>query len=236
MPRSARGRPSKRPRGDAPGPCACRPALPAVLFLSMGPTFVPALDRALGALAPAWVWRWSEALLTTLVLFGPGRRFFRPGWAALRHLAPDMNTLVMIGTGRPGSSAFWYSSSLTSSLLRPETSTSTRPASSSPSSSSASSSRSSPRGGPRPLSASSSACRPKPPGSCATAGRWTCPSPGSFRGDLVVVRPGERLPVDGEVRQGESRVDESMLTGEPVPVAKRQGTGSSAAPSTSTGC
>ena len=70
-----------------------------VLFLSMGPTFVPALDRALGALAPAWVWRWSEALLTTLVLFGPGRRFFRPGWAALRHLAPDMNTLVMIGTG-----------------------------------------------------------------------------------------------------------------------------------------
>ena len=54
-------------------------------------------------------------------------------------------------------------------------------------------------------------------------------------GDLVVVRPGERLPVDGEVREGESRVDESMLTGEPVPVAKAPGTGSSVGRSTSTG-
>ena len=42
-------------------------------------------------------------------------------------------------------------------------------------------------------------------------------------GDRVVVRPGERVPVDGEVRAGESYVDESMLTGEPLPVAKRAG-------------
>ncbi|HDK03089.1 MAG TPA: cadmium-translocating P-type ATPase, partial [Gammaproteobacteria bacterium] len=42
-------------------------------------------------------------------------------------------------------------------------------------------------------------------------------------GDRVVVRPGERLPVDGVVREGESYVDESMLTGEPTPVAKRAG-------------
>ena len=42
-------------------------------------------------------------------------------------------------------------------------------------------------------------------------------------GDVVVVRPGEKLPVDGEVVEGRSPVDESMVTGEPIPVMKTQG-------------
>jgi Cu+-exporting ATPase len=42
-------------------------------------------------------------------------------------------------------------------------------------------------------------------------------------GDLVVVRPGERIPVDGQVKEGYSAVDESMLTGESVPVDKQAG-------------
>lgn len=42
-------------------------------------------------------------------------------------------------------------------------------------------------------------------------------------GDLVLVRPGEKIPVDGLVREGGSAVDESMLTGEPVPVDKAPG-------------
>ena len=42
-------------------------------------------------------------------------------------------------------------------------------------------------------------------------------------GDVVLVRPGERLPVDGVVTDGATRVDESMLTGEPMPVAKGHG-------------
>jgi Cu+-exporting ATPase len=42
-------------------------------------------------------------------------------------------------------------------------------------------------------------------------------------GDLVVVRPGEKVPVDGVVQEGSSPVDESMLTGEPIPVGKQPG-------------
>src|SRR5262249_19338730 len=42
-------------------------------------------------------------------------------------------------------------------------------------------------------------------------------------GDLVRVRPGERVPVDGVVQEGRSAVDESMLTGEPLPVEKEVG-------------
>jgi magnesium-transporting ATPase (P-type) len=42
-------------------------------------------------------------------------------------------------------------------------------------------------------------------------------------GDLVLVRPGERIPVDGLVQEGYSSVDESMITGESIPVEKKVG-------------
>ena len=42
-------------------------------------------------------------------------------------------------------------------------------------------------------------------------------------GDLLRVRPGERIPVDGEVVEGRTSIDESMLTGEPLPVEKSTG-------------
>ncbi|MFX5606839.1 heavy metal translocating P-type ATPase, partial [Acinetobacter baumannii] len=42
-------------------------------------------------------------------------------------------------------------------------------------------------------------------------------------GDLLRVRPGEKVPVDGIITEGSSSIDESMLTGEPVPVTKRIG-------------
>jgi Cu+-exporting ATPase len=42
-------------------------------------------------------------------------------------------------------------------------------------------------------------------------------------GDVLIIRPGERLPVDGVITEGEAYVDESMITGEPIPVTKRRG-------------
>jgi Cu+-exporting ATPase len=42
-------------------------------------------------------------------------------------------------------------------------------------------------------------------------------------GDVVLVRPGEKIPADGEVTEGSSFVDESMITGEPIPVKKTSG-------------
>jgi Cu+-exporting ATPase len=55
------------------------------------------------------------------------------------------------------------------------------------------------------------------------------------RGDLVRVRPGEQIAVDGVVRQGQTNIDESMLTGEPVPVAKTTGDAVSAGTLNKTG-
>lgn len=49
------------------------------------------------------------------------------------------------------------------------------------------------------------------------------PLPHVHQGDHLRIRPGEKVPVDGTVLEGESAVDESMLTGEPVPVIKRAG-------------
>jgi P-type Cu+ transporter len=194
-----------------------------VLVLSMGMTFFTSIEHGLTALAPALVWDWAEAILTTVVLFGPGRRFFRPGWIAYRHLAPDMNSLVMTGTG-----AAWLFSFIVllfPGLFPPEA---------------------------RNLYFDSaaviitvilygkfleeiakgrtSAAIKKLIGLQAKTARVLregreeeIPISRVKPGDLIVVRPGERLPVDGEVREGESYVDESMLTGEPAPAAKRPG-------------
>lgn len=52
---------------------------------------------------------------------------------------------------------------------------------------------------------------------------YEVPASSLIVGDLVVVRPGERVPADGVVREGQSHLDESLLTGESLPVAKGEG-------------
>jgi P-type E1-E2 ATPase len=43
------------------------------------------------------------------------------------------------------------------------------------------------------------------------------------KGDLLRVKPGEKIPVDGSIKEGESTIDESMISGEPIPVDKTVG-------------
>jgi Cu2+-exporting ATPase len=44
-----------------------------------------------------------------------------------------------------------------------------------------------------------------------------------IKGELIIIKPGDKVPVDGKVRKGESFIDESMITGEPIPLAKNKG-------------
>ncbi|EXJ14442.1 CopZ family metallochaperone [Imhoffiella purpurea] len=194
-----------------------------VLVLSMGADMIPGLAQLLSAAAPMVVWNGLQALLTTILLFGPGRRFFRPGLIAFRHGSPDMNSLVMTGTSAAW--AFSLAALLAPALFPPEA---------------------------RNLyfdsaavivtvillgkyleeqakGRTSSAIR-KLIGLQAKTARLVRDGAevevpvGQVRaGEQLVVRPGERIPVDGEVAEGSSYVDESMLTGEPSPVSKGVG-------------
>ncbi|MBX9622644.1 MAG: heavy metal translocating P-type ATPase [Gemmataceae bacterium] len=165
-------------------------------------------------------------LVATAVVMGwAGQHFYTRAWAAFRHHAADMNTLIAVGTG----AAFLYSVVAT---VAPEFFT---------------------RYGVAPdvyyeaviiiialvlvgnmLEArakgqTSSALRsliglqPKTARVVRDGSETDVPLASVREGDVVVVRPGERLPVDGVVEGGASAVDESMLTGEPLPVEKQIG-------------
>ena len=197
-----------------------------VMILAMGSMVSPAFGQWLDAVVPATIprfWDWVQALLTSGVLFGPGRRFFRPGWAAYRHLSPDMNSLVSTGAG-----AAWLFGMvvlLAPGLLPPDA---------------------------RHVYFDSAAvvvaavlfgkyleelAKGRTAGAIRALIKLQAKDARVRRdgvevtvaiadvhvGDQVIVRPGERLPVDGSVVDGSSYVDEAMLSGEPIPVAKRAG-------------
>ncbi|WP_277188608.1 heavy metal translocating P-type ATPase [Meiothermus ruber] len=197
-------------------------ALP-LLLLAMFPMLWGSAEMALHSLAPASVWNWVMLALATLVQFGPGRRFYRHGWAALRSRAPDMNSLVMIGT----SAAYFYSLAVTvfpglfpvhsrhvyfeasavvitlillgkylEALAKGRTSEAMK----------------------RLLSLQAKTAR-------VLKGQeeLELPLDEVLPGDLIAMRPGEKVPVDGVMVAGSSYVDESMITGEPLPVAKSAG-------------
>ena len=189
------------------------------------------LTPALKAVAP-WLYRipavaltWSLLGVTLVVMLWAGRHFYTRAWAAFRHHSADMNTLVAVGTG----AAFLYSAVAT---VAPGSFTS--------------------RGmapdvyyeaviiiialiltgnlfEARAKGRTSQALRalvhlqPKTARVVDDEGEKDLPIELVRRGDEIVVRPGERIPVDGEVLSGASAVDESMLTGESLPVEKGVG-------------
>ncbi|PSJ46434.1 copper-translocating P-type ATPase [Zobellella endophytica] len=194
-----------------------------VFVLEMGAHFVPGMHHWIAqTLGQTLNWN-LQFLLTSLVLFGPGLRFLHKGLPALMRGAPDMNSLVALGTlsawgfsvvatyaghWLPAGTRHVYFEAaaviVTLILLGRYLE-----------------SRAKGRTGEaiqRLLSLQ-----------VKTARVWRgdeaveVPLAEVRAGDRVQVRPGERIPVDGRVLEGSSYVDESMLTGEPVPVAKQAG-------------
>ena len=194
-----------------------------LLVVSMGPMLLPALEGAKRALLPAWGWGVVELLLAAGVLLVTGHRFFRTGWAEIRHLNPGMNSLVMLGA----SAAFLYSTLV---LVAPGI----FPAGTAHSYFEAAAvivtlvllgryleSRARGRTSAaiqRLLELQSRTARVLRGGE-----PMEVPVEEVTPGDRVQVRPGERVPVDGEVDEGSSFVDESMITGEPIPSEKGPG-------------
>jgi P-type Cu+ transporter len=198
----------------------------------------PLMDWATGALTPAlqaaapWLYSlpaaaitWSLLLVTLGVMAWAGRHFYTRAWVAFRHHSADMNTLVAVGTGaaflysviatvapglflRNGVApdvyfeaviliiAFVLAGNAVEARAKRQTASALR---------------------------ALAGLQPRTARVAGPAGETDVPTEHVRAGDTVVVRPGERVPVDGEVVSGESAVDESMLTGESMPVAKRPG-------------
>ncbi len=177
-----------------------------------------------GAVDPEWVKR-GLALLTLPVVVWSGRQFYRGAWSGFRHRTADMNTLIAVGTGAayvyslvatflpgvftraglPGDVYYEAVSSIIALILlgrllearaKGRTSEAVR----------------------RLAGLKAKRAHVLRDGKeTETVVEAVVP------GDLVVVKPGEKIPVDGIVTEGASAVDESTLTGEPLPVPKKIG-------------
>ncbi|WP_236904174.1 heavy metal translocating P-type ATPase [Comamonas serinivorans] len=194
-----------------------------VFVLEMGTHVVPGMHHLIATTLGTQTSWLIQFVLTTLVLLGPGRRFVRLGLPALLRGAPDMNSLVALGA----LAAYGYS--LVATFVP----------------------RWLPAGTVnvyfeaaavivtlillgRFLEAKAKGRTSEAIGRLAKLQAKTAqvlrdgqalalPMDQVRLGDLVLVKPGERVPVDGELVEGESFVDESMISGEPVPVAKHVG-------------
>ncbi|HEU0014341.1 MAG TPA: heavy metal translocating P-type ATPase [Longimicrobium sp.] len=177
---------------------------------------------------------WLQLALTTPVVLYSGWQFYRGAWLAFRHRAADMNTLIAVGTG----TAFLYSvaATLAPSLFvtDPHAGMAGMEGAMPPVYFEAAAviialillgrmleSRAKGRTGDaiRRLVG----LQPKTARVIRGGAELDVPLEQVVRGDVVVVRPGEKVPVDGVVAEGASAVDESMLTGESLPVEKGPG-------------
>ncbi len=197
-------------------------ALP-VFLLEMGAHLVPGMhgliERGIGVQA-SWLLQFA---LTTLVLAIPGRRFFLKGVPALLRLAPDMNSLVAMGT----SAAYAYSvvATFLPRLLPAGTVNVYYEAAAVIVALVLLGRYLEARAKGRTSEAIQRLVRLQARVAHVHRDGRTLDIPidAVALGDVVEVRPGERVPVDGTLTEGESYVDESMISGEPVPVEKRVG-------------
>ena len=168
---------------------------------------------------------WTLLVLTVVVMAWTGRHFYVRAWIAFRHHSADMNTLVAVGTG----AAFLYSlmatvtpGVFTSRGLTPDSyyeavvliiafilAGNALEA----------------RAKRNTTAALRSLARLQPPTArvLRDGAERDLAVEAVHSGDEVIIRPGERIAVDGEVIWGESNADEAMLTGESLPVAKHVG-------------
>lgn len=196
--------------------------LPLVL-VSMGPMVIPGLEGWMTGTLSHSGWGLAELLLAAPVQFLAGRRFYHHGWAELRHLSPGMNSLVMIGSSAAwlysvaalavpawfpeGTANLYFEAAavivtliLLGKLLEARAKGRTSQAIQ------------------RLLGLQAKTARV-----IREDGELDLPIEAVVPGDLILVRPGERIPVDGDVEDGNSWVDESMISGEPLPVEKTTG-------------
>lgn len=191
------------------------------VLITAYPKFIPIVkDWSMETLRITW---FGAALLTLPVLFWSGSDFFTGAWAALKHRAANMNTLIALGTG-----AAWLYSVV--AIVFPGIF---------------------PEGTSEPFfdvvavvialvvlgqaleiraKGRTSEAIKKLMGLQAKTARvirndveMDIPVEEVLVGDVVQVRPGEKVPVDGVILEGSSAVDESMLTGESLPASKKVG-------------
>ncbi len=209
-----------------------------VAIVAMGGHFSPVLERFFNFSGRIYF----ELLLTTPVLFWAGREFFTGAWNAARHRAADMNTLVAIGT----LAAYLYSVAVTFAPQWFQVHGSTAS-----SENAMAKAIGIPMAMPAVYYEVAAIVITLILMGRLLEARARAQTGGAIRalmglqakvahierdgkeqevrldevrvGDIVLVRPGEKVPVDGEVVSGQSSVDESMLTGEPLPVKKEVG-------------
>ena len=194
-------------------------ALP-VFVLEMGSHLLPGMHHwVAGTIGLQNSW-YLQCVLTALVLLIPGRRFYTKGLPALLRGGPDMNSLVAVGT----LAAFSYSvvATFLPGLLPAGTVNVYFEAAAVIVALILLGRMLEARAKGRTSQAIQRLIGLQPQTARVQRdGQWVeLPAADVQTGDLIQVRPGERVPVDGTVLDGQSYVDESMITGEPVPVAK----------------
>ncbi|SFK38534.1 heavy metal translocating P-type ATPase [Methylocapsa palsarum] len=199
-------------------------ALTAPVFvLEMGSHLFPAFHSFVMQTVGMQASRIIQFVLTALVLAGPGFRFFKSGLPALWRLAPEMNALVALGSGAAfiystlvtfapalfpagTSNVYFESAAVIVTLILLGRSLEARA-----------------KGKAGAAIAGLIGLKPKTAHVVRGAATVDVDLDDVVVGDIVLVKPGEKIPADGTVVDGSSYVDESMLTGEPRPVAKALG-------------